>query len=143
MAVPSGTSPMRGSICQPRTRVTGTLISLGSPRVFRLKDQCLCVRARPSIARIYTPETTMPLDHWLAFVAGSAVLWRSLAQRAACFHALGHGRKPASAIVAGVALGDFTAMTASMLGLAPCLPPRHWCSTGLRWLVDAYLIYWA
>ncbi|HXP72609.1 MAG TPA: hypothetical protein VN823_00550 [Stellaceae bacterium] len=47
----------------------------------------------------------MPFDHWLAF-AGDL-------PRAGSWPALG--------TVAGVALGDFTAMTASMLGLGALL----------------------
>jgi len=56
-------------------------------------------------------------------------------------YALGHGRKPAAAIVAGVALGDLTAMTASMLGLGAVLAASAMVFTGLRWLGRAYLIY--
>jgi threonine/homoserine/homoserine lactone efflux protein len=56
-------------------------------------------------------------------------------------YALGHGRKPAAATVAGVALGDLTAMTASMLGLGAVLATSALVFTGLRWLGGAYLIY--
>jgi len=55
--------------------------------------------------------------------------------------ALGHGRKPAAAIVAGVALGDLTAMTASMLGLGAVLATSAIVFIGMRWLGKAYLIY--
>jgi threonine/homoserine/homoserine lactone efflux protein len=59
----------------------------------------------------------MALDHWLAFVAASAVLLAIPGPTVLLVisYALGHGRRSASSTVAGVALGDFTAMTASML----------------------------
>ena len=56
-------------------------------------------------------------------------------------YALGHGRKPAAAIVAGVALGDLTAMSASMLGLGAVLATSALVFTGLRWFGGAYLVY--
>ena len=85
----------------------------------------------------------MPLDHWLAFVAASAVLLAIPGPTVLLVisYALGHGRKPAAAIVAGVALGDLTAMTASMLGLGAVLATSALVFTGLRWLGGAYLIY--
>jgi threonine/homoserine/homoserine lactone efflux protein len=65
----------------------------------------------------------MLLEHWLAFVAASAVLLAIPGPTTllVIFYALGHGRKAATSTVAGVALGDFTAMTASMLGLGTLL----------------------
>lgn len=77
----------------------------------------------------------MPLDHWLAFVAASAVLLAIPGPTVLLVvsYALGHGRKPAAAIVAGVALGDLTAMIASMLGLGAVLAASALVFTGLRW----------
>ncbi len=85
----------------------------------------------------------MPLDHWLAFVAASAVLLAIPGPTVLLIvsYALGHGRRPAAAIVAGVALGDFTAMTASMLGLGAVLAASALVFTGLRWAGGAYLVY--
>gem|GEM_PF-4330176 len=40
-----------------------------------------------------------------------------------------------------MALGDLTAMTASMLGLEAVLATSALVFTGLRWLGEAYLIY--
>lgn len=76
----------------------------------------------------------MFLDRWLAFVAASAVLLVIPGPTVLLFisYALGHGRKPAAAIVAGVALGDLTAMTASMLGLGAVLATSALVFTGLR-----------
>jgi threonine/homoserine/homoserine lactone efflux protein len=86
---------------------------------------------------------SMSIDHWLAFVAASAVLLAIPGPTVLLVisYALGHGRKPAAAIVAGVALGDLTAMTASMLGLGAVLATSAMVFTGLRWLGGAYLIY--
>lgn len=85
----------------------------------------------------------MSLDHWLAFVAASAILLAIPGPTVLLVisYALGHGRKPAAAIVAGVALGDFTAMTASMLGLGAVLATSALLFTALRWVGGAYLIY--
>ena len=65
----------------------------------------------------------MSLDHYLAFTAATAILLIIPGPTVLLVvsYALGHGRKAAAASVAGVALGDFTAMTCSMLGLGALL----------------------
>lgn len=85
----------------------------------------------------------MPLDHWLAFAAASAVLLAIPGPTVLLVisYALGHGRRPAAAVVAGVALGDLTAMTASMLGLGAVLATSAAIFTVLRWVGGAYLVY--
>ena len=85
----------------------------------------------------------MSLDHWLAFAAASAILLTIPGPTVLLVisYALGHGRKPAAAIVAGVALGDLTAMTASMLGLGAVLATSAAIFTALRWIGGAYLVY--
>jgi len=85
----------------------------------------------------------MSLEHWLAFVAASAVLLAIPGPTVLLIvsYALGHGRKPAGAIVAGVALGDLTAMTASMAGMGAVLAASATLFTVLRWIGGAYLIY--
>jgi threonine/homoserine/homoserine lactone efflux protein len=88
----------------------------------------------------------MAFDHWLAFVAASAVLLVIPGPTVLLVisYALGHGRKAAAAVVAvvaGVALGDLTAMTASMLGLGAILATSAAIFTVLRWIGGAYLIY--
>jgi threonine/homoserine/homoserine lactone efflux protein len=85
----------------------------------------------------------MALDHWLAFVAASAVLLAIPGPTVLLVisYALGHGRRSASLTVAGVALGDFTAMTASMLGLGALLATSAVLFTVLKWAGAAYLVF--
>ncbi|MDW5313129.1 LysE family translocator [Rhizobium sp. PL01] len=85
----------------------------------------------------------MSIEHWLAFVAASAILLAIPGPTILLVisYALGHGRKVASATVAGVALGDFTAMTASMLGLGALLATSAAVFTVLKWVGAAYLIW--
>lgn len=85
----------------------------------------------------------MSLEHWLAFVAASSVLLAIPGPTILLVisYALSHGRNVASATVAGVALGDFTAMTASMLGLGALLATSAALFTVLKWAGAAYLIY--
>ena len=85
----------------------------------------------------------MAFDHWLAFVAASAILLAIPGPTVLLVisYALGHGRKAAAAVVTGVALGDLTAMTASMLGLGAILATSAAILTVLRFIGGAYLIY--
>ena len=85
----------------------------------------------------------MSIDHWLAFAAAAAVLLAIPGPTVLLVisYALGHGRQSATATVAGVALGDFTAMTASMLGLGALLAASAALFTVLKWIGAAYLIY--
>ena len=85
----------------------------------------------------------MSIEHWLAFVAASAVLLAIPGPTILLVisYALGHGRKATTATVVGVALGDFTAMTASMLGLGALLAASAAIFTALKWIGAAYLIY--
>jgi len=85
----------------------------------------------------------MSLTHWLAFLVASNLLLALPGPTVLVVvsYALGHGRRPAAAVVAGVTLGDFTAMTCSMLGLGAILAASAFVFTGLRWLGGLYLIY--
>jgi threonine/homoserine/homoserine lactone efflux protein len=85
----------------------------------------------------------MPIENWLAFLAASAVMLAIPGPTILLVisYALGHGRKASSATIAGVALGDFTAMTASMLGLGALLATSAALFTVLKWVGAAYLIY--
>ena len=85
----------------------------------------------------------MSFDHWLAFVAAAAVLLAIPGPTVLLVisYALSHGRRATVATVAGVALGDFTAMTASMLGLGALLATSAMLFAVLKWLGAAYLVY--
>ncbi|RJE87289.1 LysE family translocator [Paracoccus onubensis] len=85
----------------------------------------------------------MAFEQWLAFAAASAVLLAIPGPTILLVisYALGHGKKAAGATVGGVALGDFTAMTASMLGLGALLAASAMLFTILKWVGAAYLIY--
>jgi threonine/homoserine/homoserine lactone efflux protein len=65
----------------------------------------------------------MSVETWLAFSAASAVLLLIPGPTILLVisYALGQGMRSALPVAAGVALGDFTAMTLSMLGLGVLL----------------------
>ncbi|MBB5753370.1 LysE family translocator [Prosthecomicrobium pneumaticum] len=85
----------------------------------------------------------MSFEHWLAFALAAAVMLAIPGPTVLLVvsYALGHGRRLAGATVAGVALGDFTAMTASMLGLGALLAASAALFTVLKWVGAAYLVY--
>lgn len=85
----------------------------------------------------------MTWETWLAFAAASAVVLVLPGPTVLLVvsHALSHGRRAASATVAGVVLGDFVAMTASLAGLGVLLATSAELFTLLRWVGAAYLIY--
>ncbi len=85
----------------------------------------------------------MPLDLWLAFVAAAIVVLIIPGPTIALVigYALGEGRRAALAIVAGVALGDLTAMSLSLLGVGALLAASSDLFTVLKWVGAAYLIY--
>lgn len=85
----------------------------------------------------------MSFDHWLAFALASAVMLAIPGPTVLLVvsYALGHGRRATAATVAGVALGDFAAMTASMLGLGALLATSAALFTALKWVGAAYLVW--
>jgi threonine/homoserine/homoserine lactone efflux protein len=85
----------------------------------------------------------MSFEPWLAFVAASIVLLAIPGPTVLLVvsYALGHGRRYAAATVAGVALGDLTAMTASLLGLGALLAASAGIFTAVKWVGAAYLVY--
>jgi len=94
-------------------------------------------------SRAISGESSMSFDHWLAFAAASAILLAIPGPTVLLVvsYALGHGRKATAGTVAGVALGDFTSMTASLLGLGALLATSAAIFTLLKWVGAAYLIY--
>lgn len=87
--------------------------------------------------------TGLSLETWIAFVAASAVLLLIPGPTILLVisYALGHGRRVALPVAAGVALGDFTAMTLSMLGLGALLATSAVLFTALKWVGAAYLVW--
>ncbi|MDR6950987.1 threonine/homoserine/homoserine lactone efflux protein [Ancylobacter sp. 3268] len=85
----------------------------------------------------------MSIETWLAFVAASAVLLLIPGPTILLVvsYALGQGRKVALPVAAGVALGDFTAMTLSMFGLGALLATSATLFTVLKWIGALYLIW--
>lgn len=85
----------------------------------------------------------MSIEIWFAFVAAAIVLLLIPGPTVTLViaYALGQGRKAALAMVAGVALGDFVAMTLSLAGMGAVLAASATLFTALKWLGAAYLVY--
>ena len=85
----------------------------------------------------------MAFETWLAFAAASAVLLVIPGPTILLVlsYALGRGWRVAAPVAAGVALGDLTAMTLSMLGLGVLLAQSATLFTALKWIGAAYLIW--
>jgi threonine/homoserine/homoserine lactone efflux protein len=85
----------------------------------------------------------MAPDLWLAFVAASAVvlLIPGPTILLVLSYALTQGRSVALATAAGVALGDLTAMTASLLGLGAIVLTSALAFTALKWVGAVYLMW--
>ncbi len=85
----------------------------------------------------------MSFEHWLAFVLASSVLLVIPGPTVLLVvsYALGQGWRTASPMAVGVALGDFTAMTLSMLGLGALLAASAAVFLALKWLGAAYLVW--
>ena len=85
----------------------------------------------------------MMLESWLAFTAASAVLLIIPGPTVLLVvsYALGQGWRTVLPMTVGVALGDFTAMTLSMLGLGALLAASATLFTILKWVGAAYLVY--
>ena len=85
----------------------------------------------------------MTLTTWLAFTFASIVLLLIPGPTVLLVvsYALTQGRKIALAMAAGVALGDFTAMTLSLAGLGALLLASATLFTILKWAGAAYLVY--
>jgi threonine/homoserine/homoserine lactone efflux protein len=84
----------------------------------------------------------MTLESWAAFTAASAVLLIIPGPTLLVVsYALGQGWRTVLPMTVGVALGDFTAMTLSMLGLGALLATSATLFTILKWVGAAYLVY--
>ena len=85
----------------------------------------------------------MTLTAWLAFAAASTVLLLIPGPTVLLVvsYALSQGRRVALTTAAGVALGDFVAMTLSVAGLGALLLASAALFTALKWIGAAYLVY--
>ena len=85
----------------------------------------------------------MTFETWAAFAAASSILLVIPGPTVLLVvsYALGQGWRTALPMAVGVALGDFTAMTLSMLGLGALLATSATLFTILKWAGAAYLIY--
>ena len=85
----------------------------------------------------------MTLSLWLAFVAASSILLIIPGPTVLLVvsYALGQGWRTALPMAIGVALGDFTAMTLSMLGLGALLAASATLFGVLKWIGAAYLVW--
>ena len=85
----------------------------------------------------------MTFETWAAFAAASSILLVIPGPTVLLVvsYALGRGWRTALPMAVGVALGDFTAMTLSMLGLGALLATSATLFTILKWAGAAYLIY--
>jgi len=85
----------------------------------------------------------MTLEIWAAFTAASALLLVIPGPTVLLVvsYALGQGWRTALPMAIGVALGDFTAMTLSMLGLGAVLATSATVFTVLKWVGAAYLVW--
>lgn len=85
----------------------------------------------------------MTVETWAAFAAASAVLLVIPGPTILLVvsYALGQGWRTALPMAVGVALGDFTAMTLSMLGIGALLMASATVFTILKWVGAAYLVY--
>jgi threonine/homoserine/homoserine lactone efflux protein len=85
----------------------------------------------------------MSIELWLAFTAATIVLLIIPGPTILLVvsYALGQGWRSALPISLGVALGDFTAMTLSLLGVGALLSSSAAVFTVLKWMGAAYLVY--
>jgi threonine/homoserine/homoserine lactone efflux protein len=85
----------------------------------------------------------MSAETWIAFVLASVVLLAIPGPTILLVigQSLGGGRRNALPLVAGVALGDLTAMTLSLAGLGALLAASATAFTVLKWAGAAYLVW--
>lgn len=85
----------------------------------------------------------MDLTLWLAFVAAAIAMLVIPGPTILLVigQSLGGGARNALPLVAGVALGDLTAMTLSLAGLGALLAASSAAFTALKWVGAAYLVW--
>lgn len=85
----------------------------------------------------------MTLETWLGFVAAAAVVLAIPGPTILLVigQSLGAGRRAAMPVVAGVALGDLTAMILSLAGVGAVLASSATAFTIVKWVGAAYLVW--
>jgi len=85
----------------------------------------------------------MTFELWLAFMAASAALLLIPGPTVllALSYALAQGRRVAVACAAGVALGDFIAMSLALVGLGALIATSALAFTVMKWAGAAYLVW--
>ena len=85
----------------------------------------------------------MNLEIWAAFVLAATIILVIPGPTILLVisHAISHGRKAVIPLVAGVTLGDFTAMTLSIMGLGAVLAASSALFSAMKWIGAVYLIY--
>lgn len=85
----------------------------------------------------------MTFETWLTFAAATTVLLVIPGPTILLVvsYALGQGWRSAGPMAVGVALGDLTAMTFSMLGLGALLATSATLFVALKWIGAAYLVW--
>ncbi len=85
----------------------------------------------------------MTAEIWLAFVAASIalVVIPGPTVLLVVSYALGQGWRAALPMAIGVALGDFTAMSLSVLGIGALLMASATIFTLVKWIGAGYLVY--
>jgi threonine/homoserine/homoserine lactone efflux protein len=83
------------------------------------------------------------MEMWFAFVFASAVLLVIPGPTilTVISYSLSHGRRAKGPLVAGVALGDSTALVLSLLGLGALLAASAFWFTVVKWIGGLYLLY--
>ena len=85
----------------------------------------------------------MPIELWLAFVVASEILLVIPGPTilTVISYSMAHGRRANVPLVAGVALGDSTALVLSVLGLGALLATSAFWFTVVKWVGGSYLLY--
>jgi threonine/homoserine/homoserine lactone efflux protein len=85
----------------------------------------------------------MSLQAWLAFVvaAGILVVIPGPTIVLVLGHSLSHGRRATLPLMAGVALGDFTAMSLSLAGLGAVMAASATLFAAFKWAAAIYLVF--
>jgi threonine/homoserine/homoserine lactone efflux protein len=88
-------------------------------------------------------EDFLNLEVWIAFVLAATIVLVIPGPTILLVisQAISHGRKAVIPLVAGVTLGDFTAMTLSLLGLGAVLAASSALFSALKWIGAVYFIY--